>query len=313
MNPQTPKPELSPEMAQDLLLLCRHAVKQVGASGRDQDAIAELEKIAADWHEANSTSATEPAATFISSEEESTSLAAIACGEIGSEPAAADDQGGTAWADTKGQCCYGGIKTRADCASCSGWKEIAAAGEVWPGYIIAKQLVVEGPNGIGGKEMWTGFQDHSPRVYPSADAASSEITRLGLPLGWVRVPLTGYAPPTAQPLPAGGVDAEHVAWLRYKERDNGATTIHLCDSNAEGAFKVYREPVRSRLSWGEGRDEERQLLMRALERYASWGFHGHVDRFKLDGGQCARAALAGVPEPKIPGATVAAADAAQGE
>lgn len=37
--------------------------------------------------------------------------------------------------------------------------------------------------------------------------------------------------------------SEHVAWLRYNDH-NGArpTTIHLCDSDAPGAFKVYRQP-----------------------------------------------------------------------
>lgn len=36
--------------------------------------------------------------------------------------------------------------------------------------------------------------------------------------------------------------SDHVAWLRYNDH-NGArpTTIHLCDSDAPGAFKVYRE------------------------------------------------------------------------
>lgn len=34
--------------------------------------------------------------------------------------------------------------------------------------------------------------------------------------------------------------SDYVAWLRYKSGND--TTIHLCDSDAEGAFKVYREP-----------------------------------------------------------------------
>lgn len=36
---------------------------------------------------------------------------------------------------------------------------------------------------------------------------------------------------------------EHVAWLRYKIGNDGRpTTIHVCDSDAPGAFKVYRAP-----------------------------------------------------------------------
>lgn len=39
--------------------------------------------------------------------------------------------------------------------------------------------------------------------------------------------------------------ADHVAWLRYSEY-NGTrpATIHLCDSDAPGAFKVYRDNSR---------------------------------------------------------------------
>lgn len=32
---------------------------------------------------------------------------------------------------------------------------------------------------------------------------------------------------------------QYVAWLRYK-RSGDRTTIHICDSDADGAFKVYR-------------------------------------------------------------------------
>jgi hypothetical protein len=41
-------------------------------------------------------------------------------------------------------------------------------------------------------------------------------------------------------------DSEHVAWCRYNDH-NGArpVTIHLCDSDAPGAFKVYRAPASS--------------------------------------------------------------------
>lgn len=37
---------------------------------------------------------------------------------------------------------------------------------------------------------------------------------------------------------------EHVAWLRYRySADSGRTWLQLCNSNDEGAFKVYREPI----------------------------------------------------------------------
>ena len=38
------------------------------------------------------------------------------------------------------------------------------------------------------------------------------------------------------------IQQEPRAWLQYRERDNGATTIHLCNSDAPGAFKVYAHP-----------------------------------------------------------------------
>lgn len=33
---------------------------------------------------------------------------------------------------------------------------------------------------------------------------------------------------------------DYVAWLRYKSGND--TTVHLCDSDTKGAFKVYRAP-----------------------------------------------------------------------
>ena len=53
--------------------------------------------------------------------------------------------------------------------------------------------------------------------------------------------------------------SQHVAWLRYKPGNDGRpTTIHLCDSDAPGAFKVYRSPpevasLRARLQWTRDR------------------------------------------------------------
>ncbi len=48
-------------------------------------------------------------------------------------------------------------------------------------------------------------------------------------------------------------DAEHVAWLRYDDH-NGMrpTTLHLCDSDAPGAFKVFRTAKREAVAVPEG-------------------------------------------------------------
>lgn len=53
------------------------------------------------------------------------------------------------------------------------------------------------------------------------------------------------APGTTNPRAANGQkESEYVAWLYYKTgRDGRPTTIHVCDSDAEGAFKVYRHPA----------------------------------------------------------------------
>lgn len=37
-------------------------------------------------------------------------------------------------------------------------------------------------------------------------------------------------------------EADHVAWVKFVERHNRPTTIHLADSDEEGAFKVYASP-----------------------------------------------------------------------
>ena len=36
---------------------------------------------------------------------------------------------------------------------------------------------------------------------------------------------------------------DYVAWMRYEHYDEQPTHIMLCDSDEEGAFKVYRHPV----------------------------------------------------------------------
>ena len=53
-----------------------------------------------------------------------------------------------------------------------------------------------------------------------------------------------------QPAVAGPVEptvrrhapGEHVAWCRYVHRHEKPTRIVLCDSDAPGAFPVYRHP-----------------------------------------------------------------------
>lgn len=49
---------------------------------------------------------------------------------------------------------------------------------------------------------------------------------------------------------------DHVAWLRFKTGNDGRpATIHVCDSDAPGAFKVYRHPadLLARLRWTRDR------------------------------------------------------------
>jgi hypothetical protein len=38
---------------------------------------------------------------------------------------------------------------------------------------------------------------------------------------------------------------EHVAWCHYVKQHDRPTRIALCDSDAEGAFQVFREPLKS--------------------------------------------------------------------
>ena len=52
---------------------------------------------------------------------------------------------------------------------------------------------------------------------------------------------TPHPPPVAETSDAVRADDSYVAWMRYKHwPDGGPTTIHLCDSDADGAFRVYR-------------------------------------------------------------------------
>jgi hypothetical protein len=40
------------------------------------------------------------------------------------------------------------------------------------------------------------------------------------------------------------IDDDYVAWMRFAHRtDNQQPYLQICDSDAEGAFKVYRHPL----------------------------------------------------------------------
>jgi hypothetical protein len=44
--------------------------------------------------------------------------------------------------------------------------------------------------------------------------------------------------------PAQNIDDDYVAWMRFAHRtDNQQPYLQICDSDAEGAFKVYRHPL----------------------------------------------------------------------
>lgn len=59
------------------------------------------------------------------------------------------------------------------------------------------------------------------------------------PIGWACTREAGHDGPCAA-VPADSAD-DYVAYLRYVQR-YGGTRIVLCDSDEEGAFKVYRRP-----------------------------------------------------------------------
>ena len=46
--------------------------------------------------------------------------------------------------------------------------------------------------------------------------------------------------------PAEAAQDDYIAWIRYEHYDEQPTRIMLCDSDEEGAFKVYRHPVIAR-------------------------------------------------------------------
>ena len=65
----------------------------------------------------------------------------------------------------------------------------------------------------------------------------------------------------------------YVAWVRFNTHDGrSATTLHLCDSDAPGAFRVYRwEDVQ------DGAAREIKRLTAALERIRTGIAHDRCD------------------------------------
>lgn len=69
-------------------------------------------------------------------------------------------------------------------------------------------------------------------------------TVIGDPKWWAPKILHAVRAFTEVPAPVAASEpvAEHVAWLRYVDWPNGQTSIRVCDSDDEGAFKVYTHP-----------------------------------------------------------------------
>lgn len=70
---------------------------------------------------------------------------------------------------------------------------------------------------------------------------------------------------------AGEPVAEHVAWLRYVDWPNGQTSIRVCDSDDEGAFKVYAHP-RPRVGVTEAMVDAFLSAYAKCELYNGWTF-----------------------------------------
>ncbi len=79
-----------------------------------------------------------------------------------------------------------------------------------------------------------------------ADDAKCEICGEPMPPGEQMFKIHGHSGPCPKPPlqhaePTSGPD-DHVAWCRW----NGRTYV-TCDSDADGAFKVYRRPAKEAL------------------------------------------------------------------
>ena len=83
----------------------------------------------------------------------------------------------------------------------------------------------------------------------------------------------------------------YVAWMRYKKRYDGQTVICACDSDAEGAFKVYRHqhaetdpntPIRMYIAlklmraWNNGTEGFDGLLVKTVNDWIDGGLKGPI-------------------------------------
>lgn len=66
-------------------------------------------------------------------------------------------------------------------------------------------------------------------------------------------------------------DGAYVAWMRYR-RGNGVTRIVACDSDDEGAFKVYRHPEPRNPDWHAAAKD----MAEALENTRQYPHNGRV-------------------------------------
>lgn len=61
--------------------------------------------------------------------------------------------------------------------------------------------------------------------------------------------------------------SDHVAWLRFNDHNGRTpTTLHLCDSDAPGAFKVYRHPPALECENAALREALAEAMMRWMSR-----------------------------------------------
>jgi len=103
----------------------------------------------------------------------------------------------------------------------------------------------------------------------------------------------------AQSVPVAG---EPVAWLQYRDHSGmRPTTIHLCDSDSQGAFEVVRKPthsitaaelatLREKAAMADELQKRAERMQKALSDIAEW-----TDRYTTPGhpvSTIARAAIA---------------------
>jgi hypothetical protein len=74
----------------------------------------------------------------------------------------------------------------------------------------------------------------------------------------------------------------YVAYLRFQHHGSGETTIHVCDSDAKGAFKVYRRAPAPAPAPRTYTAEEVDAVI--LEVFATHYWHGAVGERHSFGG-----------------------------